>query len=67
MMRFFDAHCDTIGPILEAGADFLAEDGRGGGAGAGREDGRGGGMAAFGARGAPGAKGSPPSTSPCPG
>jgi membrane dipeptidase len=23
-MRFFDAHCDTIGPILEAGADFLA-------------------------------------------
>jgi membrane dipeptidase len=24
-MRFFDAHCDTIGPILEAGADFLAE------------------------------------------
>jgi membrane dipeptidase len=25
MMRFFDAHCDTIGPVLEAGADFLAE------------------------------------------
>jgi membrane dipeptidase len=24
-MRFFDAHCDTIGPILELGADFLAE------------------------------------------
>ncbi len=22
-MRFFDAHCDTIGPILESGADFL--------------------------------------------
>jgi membrane dipeptidase len=26
-MRFFDAHCDTIGPLLEDGADFLAEDG----------------------------------------
>jgi len=26
-MRFFDAHCDTIGLILEAGADFLAEPG----------------------------------------
>ncbi len=24
-MRFFDAHCDTIGLILEQGADFLAE------------------------------------------
>jgi membrane dipeptidase len=30
MMRFFDAHCDTIGLILEAGADFLAEPGKGG-------------------------------------
>lgn len=29
-MRFFDAHCDTIGIILEAGADFLAEPGAGG-------------------------------------
>jgi membrane dipeptidase len=26
-VRFFDAHCDTIGPVLEAGADFLAEPG----------------------------------------
>ena len=26
-MRFFDAHCDTIGPILETGADFLARPG----------------------------------------
>ncbi len=24
-MRFFDAHCDTIGPLLENGADFLAQ------------------------------------------
>lgn len=29
-MRFFDAHCDTIGIILEAEADFLAEPGSGG-------------------------------------
>jgi membrane dipeptidase len=29
-MRFFDAHCDTIGPILEEGADFLAERSDGG-------------------------------------
>ena len=28
-MRFFDAHCDTIGPILETGADFLARLGSG--------------------------------------
>ena len=34
-MRFFDAHCDTIGPIWEAGADFLAEPGAGLGAAAG--------------------------------
>jgi membrane dipeptidase len=28
-MRFFDAHCDTIGLLMEAGADFLVEpDGR---------------------------------------
>ena len=26
-MRFFDAHCDTIGLILEVGADFLGEPG----------------------------------------
>jgi membrane dipeptidase len=25
MMRFFDAHCDTIGPLLESAADFLVE------------------------------------------
>lgn len=24
-MRFFDAHCDTIGPLLESSADFLVE------------------------------------------
>ena len=49
MMRFFDAHCDTIGLILEAGADFLAEPGKGGDAGA---SGGGGDMAAHGARSA---------------
>jgi membrane dipeptidase len=25
MMRFFDAHCDAIGPLLESAADFLVE------------------------------------------
>ena len=25
MMRFFDAHCDTVGPLLESAADFLVE------------------------------------------
>jgi membrane dipeptidase len=34
-MRFFDAHCDTIGAIWETGADFLAEPGTADGAGAG--------------------------------
>jgi membrane dipeptidase len=33
-MRFFDAHCDTIGPILENGADFLTEPGERAAAGA---------------------------------
>jgi len=44
-MRFFDAHCDTIGLILEAGADFLAEPGSGSAAA--------GGAAGRGAKGAP--------------
>jgi microsomal dipeptidase-like Zn-dependent dipeptidase len=33
-MRFFDAHCDTIGPLLESGADFLTEPGERAAAGA---------------------------------
>jgi membrane dipeptidase len=45
-MRFFDAHCDTIGPILEAGADFLAERG-------GSDSAASGGAAARGAKTAP--------------
>jgi membrane dipeptidase len=45
-MRFFDAHCDTIGPILESGADFLAERGSDGAAASAN-------AAARGAKGAP--------------
>jgi membrane dipeptidase len=52
-MRFFDAHCDTIGPILESGADFMAEPDGGGAAGGVTGGGvTGGGAAASGAKGA---------------